>query len=80
MIYEKLAHYRIINRLGAGGMGEVYVAEDTKLGRRVAIKVLPAESATDEDAQKRLIREARAAANLDHPNICAIHEVSNQDS
>ena len=50
MIYEKLAHYRIINRLGAGGMGEIYVAEDTKLGRRVAIKVLPAESATDEDA------------------------------
>ena len=80
MIYEKPAHYRIINRLGAGGMGEVYVAEDTKLGRRVAIKVLPAESATDEDAQKRLIREARAAANLDHPNICAIHEVGNQDS
>jgi serine/threonine protein kinase len=61
-------------------MGEVYVAEDTKLRRRVAIKVLPTESATDEAAQKRLNREARAAANLDHPNICAIHEVGNQDS
>jgi serine/threonine protein kinase/Flp pilus assembly protein TadD len=79
LIDTTISHYRLISQLGAGGMGEVYLAEDTKLGRKVAIKVLPAESATDEEARKRLIREARAAANLDHPNICAIHEVGEED-
>src|ERR1700694_2140423 len=74
-----ISHYRILNKLGAGGMGEVYLAEDTKLDRKVAIKFLSAESATDEGAQKRLIREARDAAKLDHPNICAIHEVGDED-
>lgn len=61
-------------------MGEVYLAEDTRLGRKVAIKFLPEESTADELAKKRLIREAQAAATLDHPNICAIHEVSEEDS
>ncbi|MEK6324042.1 MAG: protein kinase [Acidobacteriota bacterium] len=70
-----VSHYRILQRLGAGGMGEVYLAEDTELDRKVAIKFLSVESALDEGAKKRLIREARAAAKLDHPNICAIHEV-----
>jgi len=70
-----ISHYRIIKKLGAGGMGEVYLAEDTELDRKVAIKFLSVESALDEGAKKRLIREARAAAKLDHPNICAIHEV-----
>ena len=56
-------------------MGELYLAEDTPLHRKVAIKLLPPKSASDEQARKRLIREARAAAQLDHPNICAIHEV-----
>jgi tetratricopeptide (TPR) repeat protein len=73
-----ISHYRILSRLGAGGMGEVYLAEDTKLERRVAIKFLSVESATDDSAKKRLIREARAAAKLDHPNICAIHEVGEE--
>jgi len=74
-----ISHYRILRKLGAGGMGEVYLAQDTKLDRRVAIKLLPAESGADDQANRRLIREARAAARLDHPNICAIHEVGDED-
>jgi len=65
-----ISHYRIISKLGAGGMGEVYLAEDTKLTRKVAIKFLSIESAGSEKANLRLLREARAAATLDHPNIC----------
>jgi Tol biopolymer transport system component/tRNA A-37 threonylcarbamoyl transferase component Bud32 len=75
-----ISHYRILRRLGAGGMGEVYLAEDSLLGRKVAIKVLPARSIADEKARSRLIREARTAARLDHPNICAIHEVGEDQS
>src|SRR5713226_4836714 len=75
MMFEKISHYRILHRLGAGGMGEVYLAEDTLLNRKVAIKLLPADTVADEQAEKRLIKEAQAAAALDHPNICAIHEV-----
>jgi len=78
MIGETLSHYHIIAKLGAGGMGEVYLAEDTKLDRKVAIKFLSSESATDEHAQERLVREAKAAATLDHPNICAIHEAGEE--
>src|SRR6266849_1150156 len=74
-----ISHYRILSRIGAGGMGEVYLAEDTKLDRKVAIKFLPQDSTADEQARKRLVREARAAARLDHPNICAIHEVGEED-
>jgi serine/threonine protein kinase/Tfp pilus assembly protein PilF len=73
---DRIAHYRIIQKLGAGGMGEVFLAEDTRLERKVAIKTLPAKSIDDEQARRRLFREARAAATLDHPNICAIHEVN----
>jgi serine/threonine-protein kinase len=79
MIAESIAHYRIIKKLGAGGMGEVYLAQDTKLDRKVAIKVLRADSVGD-NAKKRLIREAQAAAKLDHPNICAIYEINEADS
>src|SRR6266850_227114 len=74
-----ISHYRIISRLGAGGMGEVYLAEDTKLNRKVAIKILPPDTTASEQANQRLVREARAAANLEHPNICAIHEVGEED-
>ncbi|MEP6818896.1 MAG: protein kinase [bacterium] len=80
MIAESLAQYRIIKKLGKGGMGEVYLAQDTKLDRRVAIKVLSAESLAHENAKKRLMREAQAAAKLDHPNICAIYDVNEVES
>jgi serine/threonine-protein kinase len=80
MIPESIAHYRIIKKLGAGGMGEVYLALDTKLDRKVAIKVLHADQLTEEHLKKRLIREAQAAAKLDHPNICAIYDVNEADS
>jgi serine/threonine protein kinase/tetratricopeptide (TPR) repeat protein len=72
---QTISHYRIINKLGAGGMGEVYLAEDTLLNRKVAIKLLPEALIADEQAGKRLIREARAAATLDHTNICSVYEV-----
>ena len=74
-----LSHYRIILKLGAGGMGEVYLAQDTLLDRKVAIKLLPVDSLADDQARRRLIREARAAAKLDHPNICSIYEVGEAD-
>ena len=75
-----ISHYRILHKLGAGGMGEVYLAEDTKLERKVAIKCLPSKSLADEKAKKRLIREAQLAAKLDHPNICSIHEHLEEDN
>jgi serine/threonine protein kinase len=78
---QVLGHYRIVSLLGAGGVGEVYLAEDTRLKRKVAIKVLLPDSLEDRDrSRKRLVREAQAAARLDHPNICAIHEIGEQDN
>jgi predicted ATPase len=74
-IGQRFAHYRIIEKRGAGGMGEVYRAHDEQLDRDVAIKLLPAASFADPTAQARLLREARAAAALNHPHICTIHEV-----
>jgi serine/threonine protein kinase len=71
----RLGRYEVRSKLGAGGMADVYLAEDTDLGRKVAVKLLPPATAGDEHARKRLIREARAAATLDHPHICAIYEV-----
>ncbi|HET9528846.1 MAG TPA: protein kinase, partial [Blastocatellia bacterium] len=79
LVGRSLSHYRVLSFIGAGGMGEVYLAQDTRLNRRVAIKVLPPESVADERAGKRLLREAQAAARLDHPNICAIHEIAEED-
>jgi serine/threonine protein kinase/TolB-like protein/Tfp pilus assembly protein PilF len=73
-----ISHYSILRKLGAGGMGEVYLAQDTTLGRRVAIKFLSPYSIAGEQARKRLVREAKAAAALDHPHICAVHEVGEE--
>jgi len=79
MIGSSLAHYRILGRLGAGGMGEVYRAHDEKLDRDVAIKVLPEGALSDPAARARLVREAKSAAALNHPNVCTIHEVGEAD-
>lgn len=73
MIGEKVAHYKILEKLGSGGMGVVYKAEDTLLRSTVALKFLPPELARDETARKRLEREAQALASIDHPNICTVH-------
>jgi tetratricopeptide (TPR) repeat protein/tRNA A-37 threonylcarbamoyl transferase component Bud32 len=75
----RLGHYEIRAKLGAGGMGEVYLAEDTRLKRKVAIKFLLPDLTADPQAKSRLLREAQAAAKLDHPNICAVHEVAEED-
>src|SRR5262245_1342114 len=74
-MFESLAHYKILDRIGAGGMGEVYRARDTRLGRTVALKVLVADVATDPDRRDRFLREARASAALSHPNIAALFEI-----
>ncbi len=71
----KIAHYQVVSRLGQGGMGAVYLADDTRLGRRVALKVLPPEVAADPERMQRFVQEAKLASALTHPNVAYIHEI-----
>src|SRR5471030_1652508 len=78
-MFETLGHYNILDRIGAGGMGEVFRAVDTRLGRTVAIKVLPRPLAGNPALNRRFLREARAASALNHPNIVALYDISSQE-
>lgn len=76
MFAQQISYYKLLKKIGAGGMGEVYLAEDTRLNRKVALKILPENFSKDRKQLSRFLREASLAANLNHPNICIIYEVS----
>jgi serine/threonine protein kinase len=75
----RISHYRVVSKIGAGGMGEVYLAEDTRLDRRVALKILPANYASDTDRLKRFEQEARATSALNHPNILTVYDIGSHE-
>jgi serine/threonine protein kinase len=80
MVGRIISHYRILNKLGEGGMGEVYKAQDLNLGRLVALKMLRAEKVIDAECKRRFVLEAKAASALNHPNIVTIYDIANQDA
>jgi len=80
MLGQSVGRYKIVTALGAGGMGEVYLAHDTRLGRQIALKLLPDNFTTDKDRLRRFKQEAHAASTLSHPNVCVIHEVGENEN
>ena len=79
MFAEEILYYKLLRKLGSGGMGEVYLAEDTRLNRKVALKILSADLSSDRKHLSRFLQEARLAANLNHPNICVIYQVNDSE-
>src|SRR6476619_8619824 len=77
---SQIAHYRVISKLGEGGMGQVWLAEDTRLGRQIALKLLPAEFTEDSERVRRFTQEAKAASALNHPNIISVYDIGECES